>query len=425
MFGKLRDLFGDNLFRNSFYLMLTTGTMAALGFVFWLICAHLFRPDQIGVATSLISAMSLISYASALGFNTTFVRVLPTSENRNNEINTGLVLVICAAALIATAYIFTIPYLTPALGIIHENALYALGFVMMVALAAINLLTDSIFIAYRAAKYNLLIDGWIMGGAKVLLPLVFVGLGAYGIFTSAGVAAAIGMVASIIFLAHKFGYRPKVRIHLQTLKDVFHYSFKNYVVNLLNLAPTLVLPLIIISRLGPSATAYYYLAFMMANLLYAVTYSVSQSFFAEGSYGEVALKKLVGRSVLILGAITVPAGIVLAVFGPWVLQIFGKSYSEGGANVIIILALAAPAIVAYSLGSAILRIQHKLRSLIIVSIVYLLATSGLAILWASRGLAWVAGAWLVGNLIAGTISSFLIFRSHRRFLTSQLATHKT
>jgi O-antigen/teichoic acid export membrane protein len=389
--------------------MLNTGVQAALGFVFWIICAHLFLPEQIGVATSLISAMTLISYASALGFNSTFTRFLPTSKNRDNEINTGVLLVISAAVIISFVYVIAVPYATPALSIIQKNIWYALGFVGMVAFAAINLLTDSIFIAYRAARYNLLIDGGIQGIIKIFLPFIFVGLGAYGIFTASGSAAVIAMIASIIFLALNFNFRPRLKIDLPTVRNVFRYAFTNYIANLLNIAPTLILPLIVIDYLGSADAGYYYLAFAVANLLYAIATSVSSSLFAEGSYGEVALEKLVKRSVLIIVAIMVPLGFLLASLGPIILQVFGKSYSTGGAQVIVILALAAPAYAAYMLGNAILRIKNQLSSIITVNLIYFFAIGGVALVWARHGLAWIALAWLVGNLIAGVVAFFLAF----------------
>jgi O-antigen/teichoic acid export membrane protein len=399
----------DNLFRNSIYLMLTTGLMGILGFFFWIIATHLFTPDQIGVGTTLISAMTLISFVSLLGFNSTFVRFLPNSDNRDNEINTGSILVMSAAALIAAVYVVLIPYITPKLALVHENIWYALGFVIMVALASINSLTDSIFIAYRSAQYNLITDGVITSGSKLFLPLVFVGLGAYGVFAASGLAASIGMVGSILVLVFKFGYRPRLHIDMETLRKVFHYSFTNYIANLLNIAPTLILPIIVINHLGAAAAGYYYLAFMIINLLYTVSTSVAQSLFAEGSYGEHLLRNLIKRSTIILVALMLPAAALLALFGPWVLAFFGKSYIAGGSSVIVILALSAPAVAAYSLASVVLRIRHQMYSLVSINFVYTAVITILTFVWISKGLTWVALAWATGNVIATVLACVCIY----------------
>ncbi|MBA3788854.1 oligosaccharide flippase family protein [Patescibacteria group bacterium] len=406
---KIRSLYADTLFRNSFYLMLNTVVMAGLGFGFWLISAHLFSPSDIGIASGLISAMALISYVSLLGFNNTFVRVLPTSTNRSTEINTGLLLSLLVAVVVAIGYLIAIPHIAPRLDLVNKNLFYSLGFIALAVFATMNMLTDSIFIALRAAKYNLLIDGGITSGIKMLLPFVFVSLGAYGVFASAGVAAGFGMIASIIFLIYKFEYRPRLHIHRQTVRSIFHYSFASYLANLLNIAPTLVLPLLIINRLGPAPAGYYYLAFMMANLLYAVAYSISQSLFAEGSYGDISLEKLARRSVVILGVIMIPAALILGAAGPFILQIFGKSYGVEASPVLITLSLAAPAVAAYSIGNVLLRLRNKIYSIIAVNVVYFAGISGFAILWVGKGLTWIGFAWIIGNVLAALLSFILFY----------------
>lgn len=410
---SLRRLFShfrtDNLFRNSIYLMATTGVMAAFGFFFWLICTHIFTPDQIGVGTALISAMTLISFISLLGFNSTFVRVLPNSQNRNNEINTGSILVIGAAAIIAIGYSWLVPYIAPSLSVIHANFWYTTGFVIMVALASINSLTDSIFIAYRAAQYTLITDGLFTAGSKLLLPLFFIGLGAYGVFAAAGLAASIGMVASILFLVFKFGYKPEWKIDKAALKGIFSYSFANYIANLLNITPTLILPIIVLDHLGASSAANYYLGFTVANLLYSVGNSVAQSLFAEGSYGEGKLRHLLKHAAIILGTIMIPAAVILGGIGPFILGFFGKSYSMGGAHIIIVLALASPLVAAYNIGSTLLKIRQQIYSLVAVNAIYAIAVSGLAIFWINKGITWVAIAWTAGNFAAALLAFLCIF----------------
>lgn len=403
--------------------MMTTVIMGLFGFFFWIICTHIYSPDQIGLGTTLISAMSLISYISLLGINTTFVRFLPNSQNRNNEINTGTLLVTGAATLIAIMYILMIPFITPKLDIVQQNLWYSALFVLIVVFATINSLTDSIFIAYRSAHFHLLTNGFISSSTKLLLPVLLAGLGAYGVFSSVGLASSIGVMAGFTILFFKFNYRPRLQIDIGVLRKVFRYSFTNYLTNLINIIPTLILPIIIIDRLGAAAAGYYYLAFMIINLLYTVSSSVSQSLFAEGSYAESVLYNLIKRSLVILVMIMVPAGVVLALFGPWVLNIFGKSYSAGGSDVIVILAIAAPAVAAFSLGNTILRIRHQMYSLFAISIVYTVTISTLTLLWVDNGLVWIATAWAIGNLVAG-VCAFVSIYMNRHAPTPTMDTMK-
>ena len=414
-----RQFLGDTLFRNSIYLMLSTLISGGLGFIFWMICTHIFSPEQIGVGTALISAMALISTIGLLGFNSTFVRVLPNSTNRDNEISTGSLLVIAASAIMAIVYVLLIPYIAPSLGIARENFWYAAGFVIVVALASINALTDSVFIAYRSAQYALITDAFITSGGKLLLPLVFVALGAYGVFFSAGLATSVGMVASVLYMIFVFGYKPRFKIDIETLKSVFNYSFTNYIANLLNMVPAIVLPIIILDHLGAPAEGYYYLAFMIINLIYAVANSIAQSLFAEGSYSDQVLRDIFTRAGIILVAIMIPACIVLCIFGPFVLGFFGKSYSDGGSEVIILLAISAPIIAMYNMGGVFLKITKQMYSMILVNFIYAISVVGLTWFWVGKGLLWVAIAWTVGNLIAALVALILGLYHHWQHLATQ------
>lgn len=410
----------DNLFRNSIYLMLTTVLMGGFGFFFWIICTHIFTPEQIGLGTTLISAMTLISFISLLGFNSTFVRFLPNSQTRNEEINTGFTLVMLTAGITTIVYIFFIPIFTPQLEFLHENLWYSLSFIIIVILTSINSLTDSIFIAYRKAQYNLLTDGIIISITKLILPLLFVSIGAYGIFMASGLATTIGMLASTLFLIFKFNYRPQIKIDTLIINKLFHYSFTNYIANLLAITPTLILPIIIINHLGASAAGYYYLAFMVINLLYTISASISQSLFAEGSYGDSMLRSLFKRSVIILVAILVPSGIILTIFGPLVLNFFGKSYSAGGSSVMIILTIAGPAVAGYNLGTALLRIRRQIYSLLTINVLYATSIILLTIYWVDKGLVWVAIAWTIGNTVAAILAFLSIFLYRQNPTTIEL-----
>jgi O-antigen/teichoic acid export membrane protein len=389
--------------------MLNTLVMAGMGFLFWLINAHLFSPDEIGLATTLISAMTLVSYTSLLGFNSTFIRFLPTAKNKDGQMTAGLLLSAAAALIIAGTYVLLVPVAIPELGLIH-HPFYGAGFVILTALASLNLLTDSIFIALRAAKYNLLANGFIMSPVKVLLPVAFAGMGAYGIFAASGAAAAVAACASLLFLYRKFGFRPSLHIDKHTLGQVRRYSSSTYIANLLNIAPALLIPVITLNRLGAPSAAYYYLAFMIANLLYSAAYAVSQSLFAEGSYENRAFKELAKKAGAILAAVTVAGAAVTAGAAPLLLRIFGSEYSVHATALLRVMALAAPAVALYAVATVLLRLKKQTYPIILTEVIYVGTVCGLGVVWASRGLAWIGLAWLAGNALSG-LTGFAFLRN--------------
>jgi O-antigen/teichoic acid export membrane protein len=55
--------------------MLSTGVMAVFGFFFWMINARLYSAEQVGIGTTLISIMTLISSFSLLGLGNSLTQV--------------------------------------------------------------------------------------------------------------------------------------------------------------------------------------------------------------------------------------------------------------------------------------------------------------------------------------------------------------
>ena len=80
MINKVKKFWSDNLYRNSIYLILNSAIMALLGFFFWTIAARNFSSYDVGLATTVISAINLIMLFSMLGFNISFLKYLPKEK---------------------------------------------------------------------------------------------------------------------------------------------------------------------------------------------------------------------------------------------------------------------------------------------------------------------------------------------------------
>jgi O-antigen/teichoic acid export membrane protein len=395
-------LFQDELFKNSFYIMASTITMAAFGFFFWLIAAHLYHPNQVGIASTLVSSMIFISYLSLLGFNNTILKFLPLAKKRHEHINTSVLLVTGAALIISLLFVIIGPLFAPKLSLLHHG-FYGVGFILLCVGAVLNLVTDSIYIALRSAKYNFVIDGLMNGAVQLILPFAVLFLGSYGIFTAQGGSTFIATVLSFYFLYKKFGYKPSTKIDRSVVSDIFHYSAFSYFGNVLSILPTIVLPIVVLNRLGSANAGYYYLAYMMANVLFSLGYAVSQSLFAEGAYAEQELINLTKRAARYLTLTIVPAAILLATVGPFVLSIFGKSYSTGGHNILLVFAVTAPFLAVYSVGNVILSVQKRMKTALIINVIYALTVCISAYMLAPRGVAWASSGWLIGNVIGSIL----------------------
>jgi len=407
--GKLRTLLTrlrtDQLVRNSLYLMLSSGVQAALGFTFWLIMARLFSSADVGRASSLISATSLIGYFALFGLNSTLVRFLPTAEDRNRLITAALLLVVGTGAAIGFVYILLTPLFASRLAFVERSPALTAGFVLLSSAVAVNLLTDSVFIAQRRADLCALTDGLIGGSGKIIFGLALAGTGAYGLFSASTSGFAASALASVVLVAAVLHWRPSLRRPVETLRPLLRFSGANYVANAFSLLPSLVVPLVVLDRLGPKTAAYYFVAFQMATLLYAAVSAVESAFLAEGSQEGADWRAVRKRSRLLAIVLFIPGGIFLSAASHWVLLAFGVEYSQNGTGCLVVLAIAVLPIGACNWAWTVLRLVGRLRALVASTFVYSAAICGSAWLFAGHGLVALSVAWPLGSGIAGTVAT--------------------
>jgi O-antigen/teichoic acid export membrane protein len=413
----------DRLVRSSFFLIANFVTMGVLGFGFSVVVARIFTPEEVGVGTSLISAVSMIAFLSLFGLNWTIIRFISNSDNPNAQITYSLVVVTGLGVLISGIYVILVPLYAPALSFLRENPACAVGFIVVGALSGINLLTDSVFVGARRPEYNLLVDGVVQGLTKVILPFSLIGLGAYGVFASAGISSLIAVVVCVLCMRRVLGFRFEFRSGVGMTKAQLSYSLSGYISMVFNIAPVLALPLIALHTLGSAQAGYFNLTFLLANMLYGISYAAGEALFAEGSFDESRTFSLAKRSALLLLALQ-SVGVIVMVFGGWLLlAVFGREYVEHGEHLLQILGLGAMAVALNSLAGYVLRILKLLKSMIVSNIVFSVATIGLAQLWSPRGLEWLGWAWLGGQLAAGIYGVVAVLVHYRSVRGRKAAPH--
>ena len=236
------------MLHNALYIILNSGVQAALGFAFSIITARFFDPAEVGRASTLVSATSLLSFLGLLGLNTTFIRYLQLASQRNRLITAGTTLVAVCGGLAAVIYLFLIPRLAPSVAFVTHKESMAIGFVLLTAATGVNVLTDAIFIAAGKSSYNVIVDGVVGGIFKIVLILMLAGGGAFSIFGASSVGYASAAVVSLLLMVRALRWRPNFRNFWQVLRPVLSFSGANYVANVLNLLPSLVVPLIVLNR---------------------------------------------------------------------------------------------------------------------------------------------------------------------------------
>src|SRR5882724_9235528 len=222
-----KHIMTDPLYKNSLFSMASTFLLGGLGFVFWIIIARLYKTESVGIATTLISVMTLLSSFTILGLNVSLNRYLPKSTNKNDLINSSFVVVTFVTLLTSSIFLLGVQILSPQLVFLQSNLFYGILFVFFVIFCSWNILVESIFMAFRTAE-NILIKNIIISTLKLLLPFVLIAFGAYGIFASTASAFAVGALFSLVVLITKFKIKFSTSVNVSLIKETSAYSFANY-----------------------------------------------------------------------------------------------------------------------------------------------------------------------------------------------------
>jgi len=377
--------------------MLTSASAAAFGFIFWMLAAKLYPEEDVGVATALISSLSLLILLSRFGLDQSIIRFFP-EKDKGKVFGTSVIITTFFAILFGILFILGIDIWSPQLHMVKK---YASFYLLFLAVNSIASLTGTSFLALRKAEYYFFQK--LLLGLRIvfLFPLVF--FGALGIFSSMGISFTLTLVFST-FLLLKLGLKP-AGIDKKFLNDTFYFSAGNYIAGLLITAPSQILPIMILNILGAEQAAYYYMAFVITSLLFIIPSAVSTSLFVEGSHGE-ALKKTTLKSIFAIFSLLIPAVIILYFFGGFILRLIGKSYAAGGLHLLRVMALSSFFVAICRIYFSIKRIQKDIKSLIFISGLIFAVLLGLSYVFMLEfGIVGVGYAWMVGyglnSLIVG------------------------
>ena len=400
VYDKVMD---EPLYRNSLYVMISTLIMSAFGFVFWLVAARLFSTEQIGLATTIISVMGLITGISVLGLNIGIIRYLPTAkdkEARNHKINTSITIVILSTIIVASIYLMGINYFSPSLQFIQETLTLSFIFIFFTIFSALSGIVESIFIALRDTKW-ILVKNTLFSSLKIGLLFLAVSFGAFGIYSSWMISLITALFIVFLALVYKFNYSFKFEIRDSIIKKMGKYSFGNYIAGFIGGLATLVLPIMITNMMGAETTAHYYIAMMIATLLFTIPSATSNSLFAEGAHNPELIKKKIKKSIKIISLILIPGILITLFFGNYILLAFGKTYSSEASTFLQILAISGIFVSINGVLGTLLRINNQLKLILLRSILSPIIVLGLSYLFITQGLGLlgIAYAWMIGQFV--------------------------
>ncbi len=406
LFRGLRD---SSLHRNSAWIMMATVITSAFGYAYWVAAAHLFSTSQVGLATALVSLMTVTAIVANFGTGPALVQRLPTRtsiEDWSTTMSASLFGAVGFGAAAAAIVLAALGAISHRLSVVQSDPALALLLVFGTSSWAVGLVLDYTFIAERHSR-SMSARGAVFAIVKIPLvvaPVIALGSGsgATTIFASWVVASAISCLVGIFVMvpALRPGFRIRRAGTATEMRAMSRLLAGNYLITLGNSLPLYLLPVIVLTRLSATANAYFYITWMVGGLFFMISSSVGSSLFAEGSNHPERLIATARSSIRFTTMLLAPAMLLIFVAGEQILSIFGSAYAAHGTHLLWILAVAAIPDAITNIYAPVLRVRHRLRAAAVMTMAMAVGTIiGAWILAPTLKLTGVGAVWLTGQAL--------------------------
>lgn len=415
---------------NSVAIMLSVVAAGAFGQVTWLLAARLSTPNEVGIASAYMSGAVLCAQISLLGLGSAVIVLVPRYRDDAALLLRTLLTTVTTVGLLAG-----IVFVLVSMSTLRELGSYVAdprALVMVLAQAAVlptALLFDQSAVALRRAdgvlvrsiasgiaRVALVICLWLFAAASSL-PALSINLAWFG-STLLACVMGHGQLRSIV---SNFRFRPS--LHSDLVRQGLTVGLPNHFVSVAMIGPGLLLSILVTELLSPSINAYWYIAWMLAGIVFVVPSSNGLALFAELTNHPERSRQANMQSIRssLLFGIAVAACLGLA--AGWALPFLGEGYVAGVTPVrIMVLGVIPMTLVETYIANC--RAIHNLREPAVTSAIGGAATlAAAAVGGLTLGLNGVALAWLAVECAMGVwagwrLRGVLVSVSERRQSTS-------
>ncbi len=393
------------VYSRAYALILSSGSTAVLGFLYWTLAARLYSASDLGVNAAVISTMMLLSYLAQLTLAGALTRFIPTAGRATTKlILASYSVALLMSAVVASVFVAGAGIWAPQVRSLLGTPAAAAWFVAATMAWSLFALQDAVLTGLRRTVW-VPVENTIFAVVKILVVVGLAGsLTGAGIYVSWTVPAVLSIVPINLmifrwFLPSHMARQGKVAPE-GSVRMIVPYLAADFAGSLLVSASTSLLPLIVLAMAGARASAYYYIAWTIAYSLQLLSLNLAISLSVEGAEQRSQVGLGMRRMLKLLVGLQVPIIVGIAIFAPLILKLFGQEYSDEGAMLLRLLALGVlpHGVNAVCLGVA--RVRRQLRVLFLLQA----AESGLFVALAvvflpALGIAGIGIAFLVGQSI--------------------------
>lgn len=403
MVAKLLGQFKSPLVLNGYALVFSSGATSVLGFGYWILVARLYTEEAVGLNSAVLSAMFFLANVSQLNLAHALNRFVPAAGSQTQGLVLKSYLLSVVMAVVASVvFLVGLEVWTPSLSGLRSSPAESIWFIFATVSWCLFVLQDSVLVGLRQAKWVPL-ENIVYALVKLVLVIFLAtALPENGVFVSwtAPILLLTLPVNAFIFFWLIPTHARAASPHTKAINTgaMVRYVAGDYFSSLIWTATVALVPLLILERLGASASAHFYLAWNITYALYLVSVNMGMSLVAEGSRDEVNLELYSYQTLKQILRLVVPAVTLIVVGAPLILQLYGENYAAEGSALLRLLSLSAIPYAVVFVYVSMVRVQRRIRKVFFVFAALCTLVLVSAYLFSSAyGVTGVGLAWLVGQ----------------------------
>jgi O-antigen/teichoic acid export membrane protein len=385
---------------NAASMMSTTLVTSLLGVVFWWVAARYFSQEAVGIGSAAVSAMTLLGFAGSLGRGTLLMGELPRREgSRRSLLDAALAVTLLTGAVAGVVFALLVPLFSSELESLGESWASVLLFAAAAGLTSLGYVIDQALIGMLRGRLQFArncVFSVVKLAALAPVAALVADPGATWIYAVWGGGIAVSLLVLAGF--YREGRGEPLRPDFQALVALRRHAASHHGFNLALMAPSMVVPIVVVSMISADANANFYVAWMIAGFIAMVPVSLATVLYAVASGDPSRLTQQLRLTFAISFGIGLAANLFLVPAAGPILGVFGSEYAEEAATPLHILALGVFPLTFKTAYVALQRIRQRTAAALPVATLGTLLEVGGAALGASISgdLAGVSWGWLAG-----------------------------
>ncbi len=398
---------------DSLALVVSSGLTGLLGLVFWAAAARHYSVAELGRGSAAVSSAIMLATLSNLSLGGMYERFLPVAGRRAGRL-------LVAGPLITTTLALALGggfvLLDPAANVLRTPA-ERLTFPVFVAVLALFALQDNVLTGLRGARWAAVKNLSHSVGKLALVIVLGVTASGFAIAVSWIAPAALAAAVVVVLVARSVRRDPTYAVEpaLPPRRELVTFFATTYGLTVVASLPPLVIPLIVVDRLGVESNGYFTMAWTLVTAVAMLMSVVAGPYVAEAAAEPDRLPASTRRFLLLLTGVALAGSLFLLVGAPLLLSLFGRDYGAQGRDLVQVMALAMLLSALPAFYGALARVRRRLALAAAVQVACAaLLIAGSFLLAPSLGLVGIGWSYVIAETLACAVVLGPVIRQLRR-----------